>query len=147
MKNWYFDIKRIKQKNNHGCAIACVAAVCGVTYERARYEFFPKQIKFIDDDSLCVTAEQMIKVIDELGFEARGVDDFRVVKDRPVIIPLSWSSYTFTAGIHCIVYDPFKKCYIDPGPDQGNFTAKQYVELWQNFSFQSIVVTRKKRRS
>jgi len=146
MKRWYFDIKRVMQVNNHGCGIATVATVCGVTYERARHEFFPKKRRFRDGEDLCVDAIAMIKVINKLGFDAETVPDFRKVKDRPVIVPFSWSPYAPDYGIHSVVWDPFKKRFIDPGPDEGNFSEKEYVGFWKYFKYQSVVVTGKKKR-
>lgn len=141
MKSWYFPITCVEQKDDHGCAMACVATICGATYERARAEFFPRRRRFKDDDSLCVLSHQMISVARRLGFRARLVAQFKHL-GRPAILPFAWSPGVRGTGIHCVVWDPFESRVIDPGYD--NLTSEQYIQRWKNSGFGAIAITGKR---
>lgn len=144
MKQWYFPLARVEQDDNYGCAIASVATVCGVTYGRARAEFFPKRRDFDDNRTLCVRGHHMLRVIHKLGFKAHfhhgTYGHFRC----PVLVPFAWFPPD-PNWIHCVVWDPFGEEYIDPGPDHNDPAPNnRYTKLWRKSNFRVIVVTGKR---
>ena len=148
MKDWFFPIKRVEQGDWNGCGIASVAAICSVTYWRARAEFFPLRRQFRDDPTLHVAQDHMVRVIERLGFSAEIVSNASFKRRAaPAITCFSWvpdiPGNAF--GIHAIVWDPFKKVFIDPGPDNfRNLPARKYLELIRKSNFNTIVITGKK---
>lgn len=146
MKRWYFPIKRVKQADDHGCGIAATAIACGVTYARARSEFFPRRLDFKDDESLHVGPKQIVNVIHKLGFTAKHhAGQFRHI-DRPVIVPFSWlaGNEDHADAVHAVVWDPFEKRILDPGLDhERSLTNGQYFNLWRLSKYDVIIVTGK----
>lgn len=141
MKRWYFPLRRVEQGDNHGCGIACVATVCGITYERARSEFFPRRSKFRDDESLHVAPSQMMHVIQQLGFSSLETTRFRP-HQRPAIVFFAWCPERASSGIHGVVWDPFTKRLIDPGYDHDRCLPERfYLRLWKQSNFKSLVIT------
>jgi hypothetical protein len=144
VKQWYFPLARVKQRDDYGCAMASSAIVCGLTYSRMRSEFFPKRRHFTDDRSLCVRGDHMLRVINRLGFTAKyHTGSFKHLK-CPVIVPFAWFPPD-TDWIHCVVWDPFEKRYIDPGPDhERHMSQDEYSKLWSKSDYRVIVVTGKR---
>jgi hypothetical protein len=141
MKRWYFDLKRVVQEDDHGCGIASVAIACGVTYERARAEFFPRKRVFVDDESLHVVSDQMINVVRRLGFSCSMRDTFRGIM-RPVLVPFAWHPGSTYSQVHCVVWDPWAKKFIDPGYDHDyNHESKFYIDLWKRSQYRVLAIT------
>jgi hypothetical protein len=150
VKKWPFDIERVYQIDDHGCGIAAVATVCGVTYSRAKATFFPGRAPK-DGLGLHVSQEQMLRAIRDLGFSGRVADDYTKFKDRPVIVPFSWcpaaDPLIAASTTHCIIWNPIMKRFHDPGPDHDRRLSMQfYRRAWEMSKYQVIVVTGKKRR-
>ena len=150
MDRWLFPIKRVKQVDWNGCGIAAVATACGVTYERARSEFFPRREKFIDDRRLRVNEAQMLRVIDALGFQAKPSGAIFQHK-RPAIVTFSWNPKNDpnvdTTGVHAVVWNPWQKRFIDPGTDYAlDHPNSKYINLWKQSGFRAIIITGKKER-
>lgn len=141
MKSWFFEIKRVPQDNWHGCGIACVAAICGATYPRARSEFFPGKKRFTDNGSLCVNAYEMVRVIKKLGFESEIVDEYKS-HHLPAIVPFAWHPGEKTTGVHAVVWNPFRKKFIDPGFDHDRMLEKKFYESkWRESHYSAVIVT------
>lgn len=140
MKDWYFPLRRVRQVDHHGCGIAAVAAICGVTYGRAKYEFFPNTRDIKDDNEMCVSPSQMRRVIRQLGFSV-AVGCHRQHK-RPAVVTFSWYPEPWTA-IHAVVWDPFKQTYIDPS--DGDHAMKRsnmyYDEMINASNYEALIVT------
>ena len=140
---WYFPLNRVSQKDDNGCGIACVATVCGVTYARARHEFFPRRRKFQDDKRLHVDGIAMIRAIRRLGFSATMEPTYKGA-DCPVILVFSWKPYTGTDAHHGVVWDPWKKHIIDVGYDYDYGHKNEfYFNLWKASGYSAIHVTQK----
>jgi len=140
---WLFPLKRIKQVDYNGCGIASVATVCGLTYERARAEFFPRRKRFVDDESLHIDSDQMLSMIHRLGFKGRIVESCPERLKNPTIFIFDWSP-DLGSGTHAVVWDPFKRKILDPGPDASyNRSNKFYFNLWKRSRYASCVVTGK----
>jgi hypothetical protein len=138
MKRWYFNLTRISQLDNNGCGIASVAIVCGVTYDRARAEFFPRRRRFKDDKSLHVDSEQMMRVIRRLGFSV-VVRDSYLGTMRPSIVPIAWSPGSPNTAVHAVVWDPWAKRVLDPGWDHPS--TERLKEMWKRSGYQVLTVT------
>jgi hypothetical protein len=144
MKRWFYELERIKQQDVwNGCGIAAVATACGVTYSRARFEFYPERKEFDDDKSLRVDGNQMLAVVRRLGFEAIASRSFKRFK-RPTVLPFKWPSY-LGAGVHCVVWDPSQKKTIDPGCD--NYTTEEHIDYWRKSGYAAIVLLDRRRES
>lgn len=139
MKSWYFPIRRVEQGDDYGCAIACVATVCGLTYDRARYEFFDrKPVK--DGPLIQITVYDMLRVVRRLGFKARTSS--RLVKTRhPTIVVFKWQPTVPTSLCHSVVWDPFDRRFVDPGWDDGNITNERYTSLWRDSGTRTLVIS------
>lgn len=141
-KRWYFDLVRVAQQDYfHGCGIAAVATACGVSYPRARSEFFPRRTKFTDSAKMHVTQDQQLAVIRRLGFAAEFRDSFRLTS-TPMLLSFVWSPGYEDAGCHCVVWDPVQDRIIDPGLDHDRGNDKRfYLNLWKRSGYRSIVIT------
>lgn len=143
MKNWFFPIQRMEQRDDYGCGIACVAMICGVTYERCRSEFFPNkradQIK--DDRTLMVSGDQMMQVIRRFGYSCVARAGFKEHK-LPAIVFFDWQ--TPPHGTHAVVWDPFRESFLDPGYDWPLSPAR-YMKNWRRSNYGSVIVTGRKR--
>jgi len=143
MKRWYFDIERIQQGNHYGCGIACVATVAGVTYARARHEFFPHVKKFKEGKHLAVSGEHMVNALRRLGFEAAIEDDFKKLK-VPAIVPFKWVHLSKWSGVHAVVWNPFDRKFVDPGSDHDRGLDNLFYEnKWRKSNFSVVAVTGK----
>lgn len=141
MKRWYFDLKRVEQEDDHGCGIAAVAIACGVTYERSRAEFFPRKRMFVDDETMHVVSDQMIKVVRRLGFSCSLQDSHRGLM-RPVIVPFSWMPGCSYSSVHCVVWNPWEKRFIDPGWDHDrNLPNSYYLDLIKRSNYSVLAIT------
>jgi len=151
MDRWFFEIKRVEQGDWNGCGIGATATVCGVSYERARHEFFPRRKVIKDDKRLWVSAQAMLKVIQRLGFTVEFRKENPCDVDLPVVTFLSYHlpgrAYPGDPNAcHAVVWDPFKKRFLDPGPNQEHNTNAYYAELWKNNKYDSIVLTGKRKK-
>lgn len=138
MDRWHFPLMRIAQDDDHGCGIAAVATVCGVTYERARFEFFPQRQEFDDDESLHVGGDGMVRVVERLGFSAEWSRTYKSAR-CPTILFFEWQPRRSWSGRHAVVWDPFAKAYIDPGPDR--WLTHDYHNLWKRSGHSVLRVT------
>jgi hypothetical protein len=149
MNRWHFPIMRVPQRGDHSCGIAAVATVCGITFARARAELFPRRTEHFDDKTSHVSQDRMVKTIRKLGFCVRVTDDFRKFK-RPAIVTFSWyPSFNSLrdSSIHSVVWDPWERRFIDPGPDMlyGKKNS-EYVKLWKLSNYKALVVTQKRKK-
>lgn len=144
MDRWFFPIQRMEQRDDHGCAIACVAMVCGISYERAKQEFFPRERAetLADDKRLMMNGEQMMRVIRKLGYSCVARSGFKEHK-LPSIVVFDWK--TPNSGTHAVVWDPFRECFLDPGYDWP-LSSKRYMQNWRRSNYASVIVTGKKKR-
>jgi hypothetical protein len=148
MKRWYFPIERVPQRDDHGCGIAAVATVCGVTYNRARSEFFPCRRKFHDDQSLHVNQHQIVRAVRRLGFSVVVGDRFKRQLRWPTIAFFSWvpGAKSSDNNVHALVWDPFAKRLIDVGYDHDRGLSNDfYLGLVKRSNYRSLVVTGKRR--
>lgn len=118
-----------------------MAIVCGVTYERAKHEFFPRRrVEDIKDNvTLQVTAQQMMAVIRRLGFSCVSRNGFKEHM-CPSIVVFDWRS----GGTHAVVWDPSRGCFLDPGYDWP-LAHKHYMKNWRRSGYANVVVTGKRR--
>ena len=143
MERWYFPLIRVAQKDNHGCGIAAVATVCGLTYVRARAEFFPKRQSFKDDKRLHVDLKTSAAVIRRLGFETEEIDN-PVSFDCPTIFTFCWDVNSRLKDYHTVVWNPFDLKVIDPGHDHTRgLTNEYYFSLWKKSGFRPLAITRR----
>ena len=150
MKHWFFDIRRVEQGDWNGCGIGATATACGVSYWRARHEFFPDRKVINDTPQLWVSAGAIIKVIRRLGFTAEFRDGPPHEAKTPAIAFLSYhrpgEAYPGDPNAcHAVVWDPFEEKFIDPGPGEEHASKDRYVSLWKNNKYPSIVLTGKRR--
>jgi hypothetical protein len=145
LKRWYFPLARVRQVDDNGCGIACVATVCGATYWRARSEFFPRRRKFCDNTSLHVAGRQMKGIIRRLGFSVVSASKFRHLR-KPAIMVFEWGPDAFSQGqVHGVVWDPFDMRIIDPGYDHDrNLPNAYYFALWRRSGYPALVITGKR---
>lgn len=131
------------QGDDHGCAIACVAMICGLTYERCRAEFFPRRTKFKDDKTMMVNADQMMRVIRRLGYSCIHVDGSFKQHKLPAIVLFDWR--TVPESTHAVVWDPFRSTFLDPGYDWP-MSSELYMKNWRRSNYASIVVTGRRKQ-
>ena len=144
MNDWFFPIKKVAQEDHNGCAIACVATVCGITYERARSEFFPRRRMFEDDESLWVGGVQMTRVIRKLGFRVVPTRNFKEL-ECPTILAFAWSPGYRDSNCHSIVWDHVTQQFIDPDPMAvSGESLKHYHDLWKRSGFNALAITGKR---
>lgn len=137
---WPFPLERIEQKDVYGCTIACVAIVCGVTYHRARNEFFPRHVKRVrDGKELMLSAHDIMPVIRRIGYSCVAKNTFKIYK-KPSIVFFDWRA----GGTHAVVWDPERECFLDPGYDWP-LPEKVYMNNWHASKFASVIVTGKRR--
>jgi hypothetical protein len=140
---WYFPLTRVEQTDDNGCGIACVATTCGVTYERARFEFFPRRRKFRDDKKLHVDGHAMVGAIRRLGFSAVWKKTYKAATS-PVILVFSWLPYNGMGMNHGVVWDPYEKRIIDPGYDHDyGHKPDFYFNLWKRSGYSALHITGK----
>lgn len=126
-------IRKVEQRHCSGCAVAAVAMVTGVPYDRAITAAFGRR----KDRNLELDFDQMMRAVRRLGFSCRMGTDWRA-KKLPAILMFEWWS---TGDYHCVVYDPaFGGRFVDPGYDR-NLGADFYLEHWRRNGRQSLVVT------
>lgn len=126
-------IRRVEQRHGTGCAVAAVAMVTGVTYDKAVRAAFGRN----KDRNLELDFDQITRAVRRLGLTCRMGADFRV-KKLPAILMFEWWS---TGDFHCVVWDPaFGGRFVDPGY---NRTLGQdfYLEHWRRNGRESLVIT------
>lgn len=143
MNRWFFPIRRIEQGDDHGCAIACTAMVCGISYDRAKQEFFPhSHAEFLrDDKNLHVDHKRMMSVIRRLGYTCTFEENFMSYK-LPSIVMFDWG---FSPGTHAIVWEPWRECFLDPGYDWP-MNNKTYMKFFEKKKYGSVILTGRKKR-
>lgn len=145
---WYYPLVRVDQRDWHGCGIAAVATACGVSYERARHEFYPRRkfgTRMSLDDGLATSQAHMARVIRRLGYSV--VSSPRLDLQRPGLMTFAWRPDIVDSGIHCVVWDPASKSFLDPsGPDHDlRRSTGYYLNKWRRSNFRVLVLTGKAR--
>ena len=143
MDRWYFPLDHVEQGDSNGCVVASVAIVTGLSYLRARHEMFPKRRDFVDDRSLWCDEAQSTRCLRRLGFATRQVDDHRRTK-RPALVSFAWHPEDPRSCAHCVVWDPWKERFIDPGNANGYVSheeAERFIDLWKRTAWTSTLVT------
>lgn len=135
-------IKHVAQADFNGCAVACVAMACGVTYEQARRAAFPRRKVFRDDRSLWLSDPQVVRAIERLGFRTSMARTFRRHR-RPAIISFEWEPGSRSFA-HSVVWDPAQRRLLEPAePDRHMHPDEElrYLDLWRRSDWAVIVVT------
>lgn len=140
MKDWYYPIKHVRQGDENGCAIACIAIIAGLTYERARAETFPKRRTFRDNKSLHVDDDRMSSTFRRLGFHVNHSATFRDHK-RPAVLVFEWEPGMPSSDRHAVVWDPFSERFLDPGYGPNFHNTDRYLTLWQKTGYRATIVT------
>ena len=143
MERWYFPLKHVAQGDSYGCAIACVAVVAGLTYERARAEMFPRRREFVNGHALRADEDQIRAALDRLGFKTSTVTNLAVNRG-PVIVSFAWNPERRGGCRHAVVWDPFARRFIDPGNANGYVAhdeGEKFLDLWKRSGWRATVVT------
>lgn len=140
MDKWFFQMKTVPQQGR-GCALACVATVAGVTFDRAKKAAFPRDhvrrsLFGIGSASIEVNEDRVRAALRRLGWVTRPVNDFRRLS-TPSIVFLKYSS----GSIHAMVWDPYIREFRDPGA--GYFHKGEIMEDWRRGHYRSVTVTRR----
>jgi len=135
-----FNIVKVKQEDLHGCVIACVAMVTGITYEQARAKFHPRRKSFPHDCmKLMKSTDEAMAVIKKLGFNCEHLNGIKKYK-RPAIAFFDWPPPD--SRRHAMVWDPYRQCFHDPACDDDQMlSSKQYMKIWRRSGYGSIIVT------
>lgn len=138
-------ITRVAQPVETGCAIACVAMVTGVPFDRVAREVHGPWWKRKRDVSAYLS--DLVPAVRRLGFTCRLARDFREKRLRAILLfEWPWSPGDF----HCVVWDPFASSsssggrVIDPGltwPEPTRF----YLREWRRGGSRSLVVAPRRR--
>jgi hypothetical protein len=84
-----------------------------------------------------------------VGFNVRLVDDHRRIK-RPAIVSFTWQLDDPKLLSHSVVWDPWKRCFIDPSVSNGRVSPKEadeFIDLWVRTNGKSMIVTGRIRSS
>lgn len=164
MPNTSKKIKRVVQQNVHGCAVACVAMLAGVSYKRAKATVHKlkgvptgkrRDYAYYLGLHLMMTDEEVAQCLRMLGKRVKLAPDLTAAeKKHPFCVGFNWRS---ADASHMVVWCPERQGYIDPGQyDCFTETSKKLAhsaslyernfELsWQNFHV--VVVLGDKRQA
>lgn len=117
----------VRQKHTTGCAIAVIAMVTGIGYDKVLKVVHPKRKP---RQCACTTFEQSIKAIDKLGYKYNLIFkkiDLKRLKNNAYL-----SVTTRFGGRHAVAWDAQKKKIVDPnGP--GSYMTLEYIKKNMNF--------------
>ena len=112
------EIMRVKQKNDTGCGIACVAMKTGRTYQQTK-RFFQERVFLPTERKPHTRHYQLRRALRELGIasEKRLFRKWRSIKNLS-IVPINRRSDT---GWHWVVFVPNGTCpyILNPAPEKG----------------------------
>lgn len=124
---------RYVKQQSEGCAIASVAMLADVPFEKAVKRFYPKR-KPYDYFIEPVSNNQVLRVMRSFGlkFKQYSVDwkknkIFRMPKN-PSLFTVDWEDYPNL--VHCAVWDPSTKKFLDPAfGENGADPIDHYVKF------------------
>lgn len=142
------SVVRINQRHWTGCAIAAIASVVGVSYEkveaRARWlgliKRRPKSIDLFDFGSRSIDYsiyfKDFLKVIRSFGVKAVRRQGFDFSNHRAILV-----CKNDVASYHCVVWDPaFGGRFVDPAwlePDP----RRTYISQWRRAGKETFIIT------
>lgn len=111
-------IRRVQQRDEDGCGIACVAMVTGKTYPQAK-KFFQEQVFLPTDRKLLTRHYQLRRALRKLRMntEKRAFRNWRSIENLS-IVPINRRQ---DGGWHWVVYIPngSRPYILDPAPGKG----------------------------
>ena len=142
MDRWYFPLRAVRQPDHNGCAIACLATICGLSYERAKAEAFPRRRSFSDNPSIRLDDRRMLAAFRRLGFRAT-VEPTHEGLRCPCVLYYECDPGIAGSLVHALVWDPFAERCIDPAEDDGKLSAGDQsaaLDRWRRTGWSVIAV-------
>lgn len=107
------EINYIHQFDYDGCAVAAVAMLAGVSYDRAHDVCFPQ---YVNVDSINFSRElsliEINKALKKLKIKTIRTTQISKHWDKPFVIGFDWAS---GGGGHVVVWCPVSRRFLDPG--------------------------------
>lgn len=127
-------IRRVKQPVSTGCAVACVAMVAGVSFDKAA-----RAVKRRTTGDLCASFAEMMQALRHMGFTCRMGSDFRARGQRAILMfEWDWAPEVY----HCLVWDPaFGGRLVEPDGLISKMDYDYYWRLWRRSGREALVVT------
>lgn len=130
-------IRRVEQKHVHGCAVAAIASVVGVSYEAVMRKAFGPYHYRVYNPGLYTT--NIIKLIRSFGLKVRKTNSLN--KKLPAILMLNLRDGIGGDLFHCVVWDPaFGGRFVDPGWSEPE-DRKYYYRTWNQGKRETLVIT------
>lgn len=137
------QVNHVYALDYNGCAIACVAMVCGVSYHDARRVMFPRMRVFKDNHTIWGSHKRVVSSIEKLKHSVKQANTY-VRKTVPCILSFAWEPKNPRSVCHSVVWDPWRKIMIDPSTSAGIVSHEEtsdYVKLWKETNWLVLVVS------